>query len=150
MKKFRYRLEALLKVKEHIEKERQKELAVALTKVNNQRDANSGLDQARSSTMDGQRSHLTGQLSVAEMLVYSRYIVKLKRDRLAGQECLIGLEHEAESRRQRLVEASRERQTHDKLKEKLREKHVKRIEDALQKDTDEVAITGFLRKQKTP
>ena len=97
MKKFKYRLQALLRAKEHIEKERQKNHAVALQKVYNQADELDQIDNSRQENLLAQRSQMKHDFSVAEMLIYSRYLAKLKRQELAGNELLHHLEGDAGS-----------------------------------------------------
>ncbi len=147
MKKFKYRLESLLKIKEHIEKEKQKALAHAMGKVSEQQNSLDSIDKDRVGTLDGQRSTLSGRISLAEALVYSRYLLKLKRDSFQGGELLSVLENKAEDRRVELVGASRERQIYDKLKEKLKERHISDLKEAERKQVDEMATTHFIRNR---
>jgi flagellar FliJ protein len=147
-KKFKFRFEPMLKVKEHREKERQRELAETLAKVHDQKAALRKLDTKRLDTMDHHRSKLVGRVSMAEALVCSRYLLRLKRERMAGNELLRGMEREAESRRQKLVEAARERKVYDLLKEKQATRHRHGLEKDEQKALDEVATNNFRRKTK--
>ncbi|MEW6413030.1 MAG: flagellar FliJ family protein [Candidatus Zixiibacteriota bacterium] len=146
MKKFRYRLHALLKVKEHIEKERQKKLAFTLQRVQEQELKLTEIDGFSETTRDRQRESATGTFSVAEMLVISRYLFKLKRDSLLGQEFLKALKKEEDARRGELLEATRERKKYEKLKERQQEDHNQHIEMVLAKESDETGITTYRRK----
>jgi flagellar FliJ protein len=146
MKKFKYRLEALLKVKEHVEKERQKEHAQAVQGVQNQKDALARLDQTKLDTLNKQRDVMQGTMSVAEMLVYGRYLQKLKREKIGGEEVLTAFEKMEKKRREKLLEAARERQIQEKLKEKQFEKHYDAILDAEIKETDEIASNNYRLK----
>jgi len=148
VKKFKYRLQALLKVKEHIERERQKEHASALHKVHRQNRELDQLDQSRDISLSSQRDHMKSRLCVAEMLVYSRYLARLKRERLAGAELLKLLEREAEKKRTDLVEASKERRILEKLKERQASKHHAEIERTLTKESDEIAGAHHRRKSQ--
>ena len=141
MKKFRFRLESLKKIKEHTEKQRQKEHAVALTRVIAQKRNLSEIESRRLGVMESQRTKhgQPGVMSPSEMLSYSRYYLRLKREQIAGTEILRGLESEAEIRRQKLVEASRERKTLDKLKERQLEKYRQETERTLSKENDEIS-----------
>jgi flagellar FliJ protein len=147
-KKFKFRLEPLLKIREHREKERQKDHAAAVGKVHEQKDAVEGIDNERISTMDYQRGKSVGRLLIAEALVYSRYLMRLKRERIAGVELLHGLQKEAEQKRQELVEAARERKIFDLLKEKQQQRHREEAEKADQKELDEVAVGAYRRRKK--
>ncbi|MBU0984857.1 MAG: flagellar export protein FliJ [candidate division Zixibacteria bacterium] len=148
MKKFKYRLEPLLKVRKHREKERQKEHAAAMKKVQDQQDQLHRIDDSKMATIDSHRQRLMGKITVAEALVCSRYLTRLKRDRLAGYEILQGLKRKAETRREELVEAARERKIYELLREKQERRHLKEIEDFEQKETNEVAISAYRQKKK--
>ena len=147
MKKFKYRLQALLRVKEHIEKERQKDHAVSLQKVHQQADELDRIDGSRRQNLSAQRKQMGQHVSVAEMLVYSRYLARLKREQLAGTELLGVLSGEAEVNRIALVAASRDRRVLEKLKEKQSARHHAEINQALTKENDEIALVCHRRKE---
>jgi flagellar FliJ protein len=146
MKKFKYRLETLLKAKEHIEKEKQKQHAAALQQVHNQQQDLKRIDQHRGTTLSQQRHGMTGSMSVAEMLVYCRYILKLKRDMLAGSELLNALQETEQGKRQTLVEASKERKVYEKLKERRHEQFNNDVRLQTTKENDEIALNSFRLK----
>ncbi len=147
MKKFRYRLQALLKVKEHIERERQKEHGVAVAKVMRQKRELAEVENQKDTTIEDQRERLGQRFTVADMLVYSRYIQKLRRDRVVGENLLEGLNKDAEQKRDKLVAASREKRKHEKLRDRQRERHTKQAEDMMTKDNDETALNVYRRKE---
>ena len=147
MKKFRYRLQALLKVKQHIEKERQRDHAAALREVLGQEGRLGTIADSRQQALGGQRRRLSGSISVAEMLVFSRYLVRLKRDMLAGRELLKGLKKSEQIQRQCLLEASRERKKYEKLRERQQERfndNVRRIET---RENDDIALDSHRLKR---
>ncbi len=143
MKKFKFRLEPLLRVKAHLEKERQKEHAVALQRVHAQQEHLYRLDVTRVGVMERQRQTQSAPVSAAHMLLFSRYYLKLKRDMITGAELLRGLEGEAEKRRKLLVEASRERKMYDKLKERQQVKFNLSVELITNKQNDEIAANSY-------
>ena len=147
-KKFKFRLEPLLKIREHREKERQKEHASATADVQRQRGQIDGIDRERLDTIEYQRLHSLGQLSIASALASSRFLVRLKRDRITGKEFLRALEKKAEQKRQLLVHAARERKIFESLKEKQSVRHVEEANKAEQKVLDEVAVTAFVRRNQ--
>lgn len=149
MKKFRYRLESLLKVKAHLEKEAQKEHAVAREKVLDQQERLGDIRKQRESTVGAQRSRLTGNLSVAGLLVCSRYLVKLKKDLLSGSEVLRGLEIETDKKRQELIDAARQREIYEKLKEKQRKDYYEEFNRVERKETDEIALNTHRLNNRT-
>ena len=145
-KKFRFRLEPLLKIRKHREKERQKDHASALQKVHDQKDALTGISGQRLETLRTQRRKSVGSIVVAEALVGSRYLQRLKQDRIAGEGLLYGLENDAEDRRLKLVEAAKERKIFELLEEKQRTRHYKNLDKLEQKEIDEVALGKFQRQ----
>jgi flagellar FliJ protein len=149
MKKFKYRLQALLKAREHIEKERQKQHAAALHQVYNQQQTLSRIAQDKQDTLSGQRRVMTGSVSVAELLVYTRHILKLKREILAGRELLNVLQKDEGEKRRFLLEASKERKIYEKLKERQQEQFNYAVEQHATKENDEAALNSFRLKKRT-
>ena len=146
MKKFKYRLEPLLKMKEQVERDRQKDHAKALSRVRDQEQANDETASKRKATLQHHRSRLQGQLIPAQLLLYSRFHQKLKRDTLTGLEILKALRKEENRRRAHLMEAARERKKYEKLKERLGAKHTREGEEAEKKEADEIALNTFRLK----
>jgi flagellar FliJ protein len=140
MKKFKFRLAPLLRVRAYIEKQRQKEHAAAVKEVLKQKNQLARLGSQREVIADAQRAAASGTFTSADLLVCSRYLLKLRKDTLIGSELLHGLEREAEKKRKKLVEASRERQVYEKLEERQRERYLKEAARVEQKETDEIAV----------
>ncbi|UCD63425.1 MAG: flagellar export protein FliJ [Candidatus Zixiibacteriota bacterium] len=149
MKKFKYRLQALLKVKEHIERERQKALAESTGKVHDQENKLEAIEDDRAETFDLSRRKTRAAFSVAEMLIVSRYLHKLRRDTLVGRGLLRVLRKDRESKREELVEASRERKKYDKLRQHQRDKYHREVEAALTKESDENAIRSYRQRHRS-
>ena len=145
MKKFQFRLEPVLRLKAHREKQRQKEHALAVRQVTMQQERLASLEGDKSRTFDHQRRMQAGPISAGRLLITSRYLVKLKRDALTGREVLRGLEKTAETRRHELVEAARERKTYEKLKEKRKSAFEQDVARRERKELDEIAVTRFRR-----
>nr|MBN2276244.1 flagellar export protein FliJ [candidate division Zixibacteria bacterium] len=150
MKKFRFRLERMLQLKEHKEKERQKNLAQATQKVVNQENHLAGLGQKRLETQADQRGYLTGRLALTSLTMFSRYYTLLKKNELTGRELLRIYQREQEKKRLDLVSATREKKIYEKLKEKKRQAYDKEMETLQQKEQDEIASQMFIHKKKLP
>ena len=146
MKKFKYRLEPLLKMKEQVERDRKIAHAKAIERVHDQEMANPDIERRRGETLTQHRSKLEGHLVTDQLLLYSRYHQKLKRDNLTGQELLKVLRKEESRRRKHLLEAARERKKYEKLKERLSQKHLKIGEEAERKEADEIALNTYRLK----
>lgn len=149
MKKFKYRLEALLKMCEHIEKEKQKELAVSEHKVIRQKDQLYSIDHKKSNTLQGEDNKKQGSFTVVDLLMYTRFIQKLKKDTVLGNEMLKVLENEAGEKRDALLEASRERKKYETLKDKQQGAYYDDINKTLDKENDEIALTVYRQKNKS-
>ena len=148
MKRFKYRLQSLLNVKSHVEKEKQKEHAAALQQVHNQQRQLTEVGHRRTNTFSAQRGLQKDRITLAELLVCTRYLVKLKKDTVVGNELLRGFEKNAEEKRQDLVEASKQRKIYEKLKEKQLDRFYKEVKMMETKETDEVANTSYLRSTR--
>ncbi len=148
MKKFKYRLQTLLKAREQLEKERQKQHAAALHQVYNQQQTLRQIAKDKQDTFSGQRRGMTGSVSVAEMLVYTRHILKLKREMLAGRELLNILKKDEGEKRRSLMEASKEHKIYEKLKERQQEQFNYAVEQHATKENDEAALNSFRLKKR--
>jgi len=150
MKKFKYRLETLLKVKEHIERQKQKDLAITSQKVMQQNNILKQIRDQNSTALEKKRKSSEGKILVSEMLIYSRYFLKLKKDNIAGLELLRALNKTQEVKRLALLEASKNKKIYEKLKERDQEKFNKEIEEILLKESDEIGLNVFrLRKSQS-
>ena len=142
-------MKALLKMKEHVEKEKQKILALSQKKVMDQKDNLGETEQKSEKTKESQTLKSKKPFTVAEMLIYSRFIHKLKRDKLLGQQMLNVLEKDEANKRQDLLEAAREKKKYAKLKEKQQEHYYTEIDKDIAKEADEIAVNSFrLKKNK--
>lgn len=146
MKRFRFRLEPLRKAKEFRERQKQRELAQALSMVRRQQAQLQHTDGERKRTTDEQLLQMRRTFTVGDMLLYSRYLVKLKGDTLAGKEVLRALEAETDKKRLALTEATRERRIYDNLRQKKFSAFVEEVRSVERKEADEIAISNHRRK----
>ena len=146
MKKFKYRFEPLRKVKSEIEKQKQKEFAMVKQKVNNQTQKIKQTDKNFNNSLDRQRQEQANKISVAEMLVYGRYFVKLKRENITNNEMLSALNVELEKKRKSLIESTTEKKKYEKLKENLLIRFKSDFTKAETKDNDETASNNYSLK----
>jgi len=143
MKKFKYRFEPLLKVKSEIEKQKQKEFAQVKQKVNDQTQKIQQADKDFDNSLNKQRQVQKNKISVAEMLVYGRYFVKLKKENITNKEMLKALDAKLEKKRKSLVESTTEKKKYEKLKENLLVRHKSDSAKAETKDNDEIASNNY-------
>ena len=140
MKRFKFRLEPLLKLRAYREKEEQKAHATASHKVLSQEESLEKINSDCHTNQNDLRQFLSGSLDMAKLSIFSRYFVKLKKEELLGREMLKVFQRDAEQKRQQLLEATKQRKIFEKLKEKHQEKHHKQFEFADQKEIDEIGI----------
>ena len=143
MKKFKYRLEALLKLREQIEKDRQKELAAATAKVNHQSERVSAIDESRRAALDSKRTAQSGVLTVDSLQLYSRYLFRLKRDTLGARELLKGLRKTESQKRGALLEAARDKKIYEKLKDRQQQQYLKDVQALETKEADETGLNSY-------
>ncbi len=146
-KRFRFRLDSLLRIKEHHEREKQKELATATAKVLSQQHELERIKSETGQTLDRQRDCLGASLSVPQLSLFSRFLVRLKKDHVATQEILNGLKRAQDKRREALLEATKERKMYQKLKEKAFDTYRKEIAHDEMKEMDEAGMNSFRLRQ---
>ena len=149
MKKFKYRFEPLLKVKSEREKQKQKEFALMKQKVNCQTQKIKQVDKDFNNSLNKQRQEQVNKISVAEMLVYGRYYVKLKKENITNIEMLRALKVELEKKRKSLVGSTTEKKKYEKLKENLLIKYKSDSAKAETKDNDEIASNNYSFKNSS-
>ncbi len=147
MKKFRFRLEPLLKLKAYREKEEQKLHAAAYSRVISQENKLLTINFDRGNNQKRLVQFLAGNIDVSKLIGFSRYFLKLKKDELLGREMLKVFQKEAEEKRLKLLEATRQRKIFEKLKERHLEKYQKEYELLDQKNQDEVGLQ-IIRQKK--
>ncbi len=143
MKKFKYRFEPLLKVKSEREKQKQKEFALMKQKVNCQTQKIKQVDKDFNNSLNKQRQEQVNKISVAEMLVYGRYYVKLKKENITNIEMLRALKAELEKKRKSLIESTTEKKKYEKLKENLLNRYKSDYAKTETKDNDEIASNNY-------
>jgi len=150
MKKFRFRLDPILRLKEHEEKEKQKAHAAALSQVAVQDEKLRNIQSDRFGKQGTLRNHLEGTLNIQNLTAYNRYFVKLNRDEMTGKEMLRAFEKNAEEKRQRLVEATKQRRKYEKLRDRYRERYNRESNLQEQKEQDEIAAQIIQYKKRLP
>ncbi len=149
MKKYRFRLQPLLKLREHVERERQRELAEASLRVQNQQDQVQTIYTQTGAALESKREQQTGAIDPAEMQIFSRYLHRLKRDAIGAEEFLRALKKTEGNKREDLLEAARQRKIYEKLKERQRTAFYKEFETAATKEADEAGLNSYRARKKS-
>jgi len=149
MKKFRFRLEKMLQLKGHVEKEKQKILGQATQKVMDQEKALEEINWRRRNLHDAQRQILLGRINSQALSAYSRYYLRLRKDELSGNELLKVYRSDQAKKRDELVEATKQKKIYEKLKEHKKEAYYKEYSRLTQKAQDELASQMLQHKKSS-
>ncbi len=126
MAQFKFNLEGVLRQRENAEHIAQRELALAMQKVNELKDQLRRLDDnVKSVTEDVRQNHLSGVLDVSFIAGHRRYLLSMERNALELARKIADAQSIAEKARQIMVEKSRD----TKIIEKLRDKQHQRWKD---------------------
>ena len=146
MKKFQFRLQKLLQLKEHLKLQRQKQLAkaerVRRMEETHQRMLQEKLEQEVTSLRTVENS----QLSIARLSRSVYYQQRLTSNMATQAKVIANAVKLEDESRERLVEATRNEKIYQRLKEKQLESYLQDMERLQQKETDEIA--GNVNRQQ--
>lgn len=148
MKKFKFRLQRLLDIREAKEKDIKNELAAMLTVQNRERLKQ---EQYRNS-IDEQHGKFaalikSGRYSYSAASAFERYIDFAHRVIRDQQERIDAMEPEIQKVRDRLVEASRERKVVEKLKQRRWDEFMYEYNREIAKENDDTNQKIFVRRR---
>lgn len=148
MKAFVFTLQKLLDVKEALETAAEERLGRVLRQVQLCKETLKELS-ARRLQVVGEIEQYDGvQTSRNKIAAHVRYLDRVQARINAQLQRLVDLELEAEEARQELARIMRERESLGKLKEHERTDWLKEFHRREQKETDEFAVSGFLRQHE--
>lgn len=149
-KPFRFRLERVRELRAHAEDRAREELAASLgAQLRGEamlRAATHEMARAQSDRRDGV---LAGQpVACLDLQAHQLWVERLARQRADAELALERASAEVDARRLALVEASRDREALERLKERRRREHRAAMERAEGARLDEMALNGFLRRAR--
>lgn len=155
MPKFEFNLQAVLTVREHAEKERQRALGVLLAQMKSLEDELTALDQAnKSSAEDLRDSRLIGPIDLAFLAGHRRYVLANERKARTVLQKMALLQREIEQARALLVEAARDRKVVEKLRERKLDAWRQNLARMEQQEIDEVGskltVLEWQQEARTP
>lgn len=147
MKKFQFKLQKLLDIREAREKEVKNELAALLNIQNAERMK----QEEYRRKMAGEREKFTaklksGKFSYAESLMFERFIEFANMVIKAAQDRIDSMEGEISRVRMKLVEASREKKVVERLKERQWEEYQYEVNREIAKENDDANQKLYVRK----
>lgn len=146
MAKFKFKLETVLKVKLRVEELRQKELRVAEIQRDQARRQLLQRQAEVTQALDNFREDLMRHIDVREAVNYDRFLRWLNKQVELAAAHLEQCERQVAEARDKLIEAAKERQILDKLKEKAYEEYKLEELRLENKFLDELGTGGFIRQ----
>ena len=137
MKKFRYRMENILKIKLKLEDQAKLAYANALSNLTREEEKLNNMKLKKLSFEDEQRLLCTGQFNIKKMRQLSEAISIMNR-KIENQTAVVkAAEKRLQAARMHLNEAMIERKTQEKLKEKAWQEYMMEYEAEERKEIDE-------------
>ncbi len=142
MKRFNFRLQRVLEIRERFRDEMRQELVQRNFERDRERNILADLDQEflRSKVEEG------GTYSASEMVLVGDYSARLQEQIEQQRVRVLAAEQAAEQARERYIEASKESQALEKLKEKRRQEYVEQTLKEEGAQLDEFAVMRAGRK----
>ena len=141
MAKFVFKFDGVLRQREHVETQRQRELAVVQQEMTALQTHLRALNESvQTSTADLRDNHLTGRLDLNFLAAHRRFMLAMTRKGAALVQQIAGVQKRVDVAQAALAEAAKQR----KIIEKLREKSLERWKADLARkemmETDEIAM----------
>lgn len=148
MKRFKFKLQKLLDLRERREREVQNELSRLLSIQNRekekQEELKSSIEQYINSFQDKLRK---GIHTIPDIVIFERYVDVSTRAIDVAQERIDSMEPEIMKVREKLIEASREKKVVEKLKDKRFDEYNYKLNREIMKENDDVNQNIFIRKR---
>lgn len=149
MAKFVFKFDGVLRQREHVETQRQRELAIVQQEMTGLQNELRQLNESvQTSTADLRDNHLTGRLDLNFLAAHRRFTLAMTRKGAGLVQQIAGVQKRLDVAQAALAEAAKQR----KIIEKLREKSLERWKADLSRremmETDEIAMQiGYRNSQ---
>ncbi len=148
-KKFKFRLEAVLKYRQMIEDEQKRNFAAANAAVEEKRRQAEELDQERAAAVEGLRNGRdAGEVNMRALNDALRYIGNLEMGAMSVRQEEERLRQQMEGIRQQFVAARRDKRAVEVLKEKRRAAYDFALGQEFQAQLDEVSLRALLKRRR--
>ncbi len=123
MTKFVFQLDGVLRHREHIEREKQRDVSIHQTAMARLQDELRDLDAAvQNNVQDLKNNHLTGRLDMTFLAAHRRYALAMQRKAMGVAQAMAAEQRKLEAAQKALLEASKQRKTMEKLRDRQRER----------------------------
>lgn len=148
-KKFKFRLEAVLKYRQMVEDEQKRNFAAANAAVEEKRRQAEELDQERAAAVEGLRNvRDAGEVNMRALNDSLRYIGNLEIGAMSVRQEEERLRQQMEGIRQQFVAARRDKRAVEVLKEKRRAAYDFAIGQEFQAQLDEISLRALLKRRR--
>jgi flagellar protein FliJ len=139
--KFVFKFDGVLRQREHVETQRQRELAIVQQEMTRlQAELKQLNESVEGSTNDLRTNHLTGKLDLNFLAAHRRFMLAMQRKAMGLVQQIASVQKRVDIAQAALAEAAKQR----KIMEKLREKNLERWKADLARkemtETDEIAM----------
>jgi flagellar FliJ protein len=144
---FKFRLEPVVSLKKKVEDERKMALAVAKKDLRQRETRLINLCERKQECQNMMGAAMDrGNLDISQKLIYYAYIERLADEIASHTTAVERSKEDVETKRDLLLESSREKKALEKLRERLRERHLAEARKCEQKSLDETAAKLHRRK----
>ena len=148
MKKFRFRLQKLLQVKTYNKMQKQKELSQA-ERLRRMEEAHLAmLQQHLHNEIEALKARKQDHVDVSRLTRSVHYQQRLLTNMATQERVIVDARHKEEGKRGRLIEATKEEKTFEKLKERQQYRYLVELDHLLQKENDEISKNLFIRRSQ--
>ena len=148
-KKFKFRLDAVLKYRQMIEDEQKRNFAAANAAVEEKRRQAEELDHERAQAVEGLRNvRDAGEVNMRALNDALRYIGNLEMGAMSVRQEEERLRQQMESIRQQFVAARRDKRAVEVLKEKRRAAYDFALGQEFQAQLDEISLRALLKRKR--
>lgn len=148
-KRFRFRLETVLKIRKQREDEAKRVVAERLRRIADVgNDIDSMRSQISSEIKSFRQSHASGRIDTARISNHRHWLIHLDQNVLASKSHLGELEAELAQERVALGEARKQVRVLEKLEERQRARHAKELNRAEALESDEIGNNLYLRQRR--
>lgn len=146
-KSFKFRLQTILDYKKDLEDQEKEKLAKILAKIEEAIAYKHHLQVTRqNATVELKEKQRAGGIDVNQLRFYTNYLKKLDNDIVQAELEIQKLRAMEKKQREALLEAAKQRQVYEKLKEKHKEEFDEEQAEIERKLIDELATIKFARK----
>ncbi len=148
MKKFQFRLQKLLQVKTYNKMQKQKELSQA-ERMRRMEEAHLAmLQQHLHNEIEALKAQKRDHVDVSRLTRSVHYQQRLLTNMATQERVITDACRKEEIKRGRLIEATKEEKTFEKLKERQQYRYLIELDHLMQKENDEISKNVFMRREQ--